>query len=195
MTRTLPTVFRLVICDLDGTLVDSDRALADAFVAMGVRREDVTYGHVVAEECARLGIDPDEWAAAFDARGTEPFPGVDDAVRQLDRWAVCSNRLRHSGEDDLRRFGWEPQVALFADAFAGAKTPVPILTALGVDPAEAVFVGDTDHDRHCARAAGVAFALAAWNPRAVATPGDIVLTEPAQLVELAQSAAGSDSTT
>jgi len=175
---------RLVICDFDGTLVDSDRALTDAFVRMGVPRHEVTFGHVVAEECARLGIDPDAWAAAFDPSSVVPFPGFDDAVRGLGRWAVCSNRVRPSGEHDLGRFGWEPDLALFADAFDGAKSPQPILTALGFSAADAVFVGDTTHDRDCARAAGVAFALAAWNPRAVAQPGDIVLRSPHELLDL-----------
>ncbi|MEA3076919.1 MAG: hypothetical protein QOF60_1827 [Actinomycetota bacterium] len=49
---------------------------------------------------------------------------------------------------------------------------------------EVVFVGDTDYDRRCALDAGVRFALAAWNPRAVAVEGDIVLAEPADLLSI-----------
>ena len=175
---------RLAICDLDGTLVDSDRALADAFVALGVPEEQITFGHVVADECAKWGITVEQYAAAYDPATVVPFPGVDDLVRSLGRWAVCSNKLRDAGEEELRRFGWRPDLALFADAFDGAKSPRPVLDALGVAPHDAVFLGDTAHDRRCAREAGVVFALAAWNPRAVAEPGDLVLTDPRELLEL-----------
>jgi phosphoglycolate phosphatase-like HAD superfamily hydrolase len=47
-----------------------------------------------------------------------------------------------------------------------------------------VFVGDTAHDRSCAAAAGVAFALAGWNPRAAPEPGDLVLSEPSEVLGL-----------
>jgi len=179
----------LVIFDLDGTLLDSDAALTAAFVAMGVPAEEVTYGHVVAEECARLGIDLDRWAAAFDPTSVVPFPGVDDVVRRLEWWAVCSNRLRDQGAHDLDRFGWQPKLALFSDAFDGAKSPRPILDALDVRPSDALFVGDTAHDRACARDAGVAFVLAGWNRRTEAEPGDIVLRRPEELLVLAAQSA------
>ena len=49
-----------------------------------------------------------------------------------------------------------------------------------------MFVGDTRHDRACAAAVGARFALAGWNPRAraAAEPGDLVLDQPADVLDL-----------
>lgn len=173
----------VAVCDLDGTLVDSDRALADAFVAHGVRRADVTYGHVLADECARLGISVASYLAAYDPATVEPFPGVVELVEALGRWAVCSNKHRVAGRAELARFGWEPEVACFADAFEGGpKRLAPVLEALALGADEVVFVGDTAHDRACAAEAGCRFVLAAWNPRAVPAPGDLVAHHPGDVV-------------
>lgn len=172
------------VFDLDGTLVDSDRALADAFVALGVPRQDVTFGHVLADECARLGIEVDAYLDAYDPDAVRPFPGVAELVAALDRWAVCSNKVQRSGTAELDRFGWRPEVALFAESFGGPKRLGPVLEAMSLDAGEILFVGDTGHDRACARAVGARFALAAWNPRAVAEPDDVVLAHPSDLWEV-----------
>jgi len=170
-----------VVFDLDGTLLDSDVALADAFVALGVAREDITYGHVVADECRRLGISLDAYLDAYDTEAAQPFPGVDAMLGALDRWAVCSNKHPRSGHAELERLGWRPEVALFADAFDGPKRLGPVLDALAVDPVEVLFVGDTAHDRRCSQDGGTAFAFAGWNPRAHPDAGDLVLADPAEL--------------
>ena len=49
-----------------------------------------------------------------------------------------------------------------------------------------IYIGDTAHDRACAAAAGVSFALAGWNPRArsAAEPGDVILDEPHEVLDL-----------
>lgn len=172
----------LVVFDLDGTLVDSDAALVAPFVALGVPRAEVTFGHVLADECARLGIDVDDYLAHYDASLVQPYDGVDDVLARLDRWAVCSNKVAAFGWAELEQFGWKPEVALFADAFDGPKQLAPVLEALDVEPRRVLFVGDTAHDRRCAIDAGVRFALAGWNPRAtpegdepvLATPGDVL---------------------
>jgi HAD superfamily hydrolase (TIGR01549 family) len=175
-------VRRVPIFDLDGTLVDSDEALVAPFVALGVPREDITFGHVLADECARLGIDVDDYLAHYDQDQATPFPGVDELLSHLDRWAVCSNKHPGPGAHELRRLGWTPQVALFSDAFEGSKRLGPVLAALGLGPAEVVFVGDTAHDRVVAAEQGVPFGLAAWNPRARPQPGDVVLAEPLEVL-------------
>jgi len=172
------------IFDLDGTLLDSDAALACAFVALGVPRESITFGHVLADECARLGVRLEAYLDAYDHGAALPFPGVEGMLAGLERWALCSNKHSSSGRRELARLGWQPVVALFSEDFGGPKRLDLVLDTIGLDAAGAIFVGDTAHDRTCAADAGVAFALAGWNPRAVPLPGDTVLADPADLLPL-----------
>jgi len=180
----VPKIRRIAVCDLDGTLVDSDVALADAFLALGVQRSEITYGHVLADECLRLGISVGEYLNVYDPSKIVPFPGVTELVTHFDRWAICSNKHPVSGAAELARFGWSPEVAFFADSFNGPKRLEPVLDALGLSSSDVVFLGDTAHDRQCAESAGVTFALAGWNPRAQAKPNDVVLSHPIELLEL-----------
>lgn len=175
---------QVVVFDLDGTLLDSDDALAAAFVARGVPLERVTRGHVVAEECARLGIGLDDYLDAYDTEASAPFPGVEDLLATLGRWAVCSNKHPRSGRAELERLGWTPEVALFADAFDGPKALGPVLEALGVAGSTVLFVGDTPHDEACATAAGTAFAWAGWNPRTQPSGSWPVLRRPEEVSRL-----------
>lgn len=174
---------RVPVFDLDGTLLDSDEALIAPFVALGVERSAISFGHVLTVECERLGIDVDDYLAAYDDGQAQPFDGVDAMVTGLTRWAVCSNKHALAGQAELARLGWTPEVALFTDAFDGPKQLGPVLVALGLEPSEILFVGDTSHDRACARAVGAPFALAGWNRRAEAQPGDLVLAHPRQVLE------------
>ena len=181
-------MFSHVICDLDGTLLDSDAALAGAFIALGVPAEDITFGHVVAAECERLGISLDDYLDAYDESAAQPFAGVEDVIRQLTKsaWSICSNKNPRSGHAELARLQWDPLLVAFADSFQGPKSPEPILEKLSLPRSEVLFLGDTEHDRHCAQNAGLQFALAAWNPRASAQPGDLVLTTPQELLSALQ---------
>ena len=170
--------------------MDSDAALAAPYVALGVPVAEVTYGHVVADECRRLGLSLEDYLSRYDVDAASPFPGVDDLVGRLGRWAVCSNKVRSAGRAELRRLGWEPEVALFAEDFGGGpKRLGPVLEAMG-QPADVVLVGDTGHDRACAASVDVPFALAAWNPRAaaLAVAGDLVLERPADLLAMLEFA-------
>ena len=183
---------RYPVFDLDGTLLDSDEALLAPFLALGVRREDIGFGRRYDLECERHGIDPAAYVGAYDTGAAQPFPGVHELVTSLDRFAICSNKETSSGTAELRRLGWRPDLAMFADEFPGPKELGPVLARLGLAGEHVVFVGDTGHDRECARAVGATFALAAWNPRAIAEEGDVVLTTPAELLSwLAGSRRGS----
>jgi phosphoglycolate phosphatase-like HAD superfamily hydrolase len=173
--------------DFDGTLVDSDVALTAPWHALGVDPEIVPLGLPLVEACARAGVTVAAYLEHYDASTTLPFAGVPDLIAALDRWGLASNKERTSGRRELERLGWTPDAALFSDDFGGREKELrPLLDAMELDADRAVFVGDTHHDRACARAAGVRFALAGWNARArdAAEPGDLVLERPVDLLDL-----------
>lgn len=172
------------IFDLDGTLLDSDHALAAPFVALGVPREEVTFGRLLEDECEHFGITVADYLERYDVNLAQPFPGVADLVARLDRWAVCSNKELQSGRAELSRLGWEPDLVMFADDFGGPKHLEPVLDALGLRGTDVLFVGDTEHDRRCAAVVGCRFALAGWNPRADVLDGDLVLDRPLDVLDL-----------
>src|SRR3954454_18319372 len=93
-TLRSPTVARpsAVVFDLDGTLIDSDEALVVPFVALGVPREEISFGHPIEVECARLGLTVADYIAAYDPGVTVPFDGVEDLLSELPSWSVCSNK-------------------------------------------------------------------------------------------------------
>ncbi|MFN8051231.1 MAG: HAD hydrolase-like protein [Acidimicrobiales bacterium] len=178
--------YDIVVFDLDGTLIDSDEALVQPFLTLGMRREDISFGHPVEEFCAEQGIDIARYVELYDTDVVVPYDGAEELVASLDRWAVCSNKHPVSGTAELARLGWTPEVAMFADAFGGAaKRLGPVLDAVGVAADRALFVGDTAHDERCAVDVGCDFAWAAWNPRtSAARPAGTVLTDPRQVLEL-----------
>ena len=182
------STFAAVVFDLDGTLLDSDEALAAAYVALGVPRDDVTFGHVVSEECARLGLSVDEYLARYDPSLVHAYDGVDEMLRALPvPWAVCSNKVERFGRLELARLAWMPRVALFAEDFGGGpKRLGPVLAALGLEGGDVLFVGDTEHDAAVAEEVGATFALAAWNPRAAGLRDveGVRLTTPSDLLGL-----------
>ena len=111
------------IFDLDGTLLDSDAALAGAFVALGVPREAVTFGHVLADECARLGLGLDAYLAAYDHNAALPFPGVEEMLAALRRWGLCSNKHSFSGHRELARLGDRKSTRLNSSHSSPSRMP------------------------------------------------------------------------
>jgi HAD superfamily hydrolase (TIGR01549 family) len=176
----------VVVFDLDGTLLDSDAALLAAFEANGVAIEDVTYGHAVAAEAERLGLTLDAYESAYDTDAATPFPGIDELLAVLPRWAVCSNKHPRSAVAEFERLGWRPEVACFADSFDWEhKRLGPVLDLLGVSADRVLMVGDTTGDLVVAEEVGCAYAWAGWNPRTAAErPDGVVLARPADLLGL-----------
>ena len=73
---TAPRLARVVVFDLDGTLLDSDEALVAPFLALGVEREAIGFGEPVGEACRRLGVRVDDYVARYAGRITVVDPGT-----------------------------------------------------------------------------------------------------------------------
>jgi pyrophosphatase PpaX len=126
------------------------------------------------------------------------FPGVRDCLIELSqrgwRLAIVTTKPREAA---LRHLQSQDLAHLFATVVAGDECtnlkphPEPFLKALdalGVHPADAVGVGDSEHDIHSARAAGLKTVGACWGTisrtKLIAAQPDLLAEHPCELLEL-----------
>ncbi len=127
---------------------------------------------------------------SFDWLGSEdliqPFPGISALLAELHaagvKMAIASSKRGEPLRRQAARFGWEPYFdpIITPDEVGDATKPHPeslaqALTAHGIEPEEALMVGDTPFDLDMAKRAGVPSvgvthgfygleALEAWGP-------------------------------
>jgi phosphoglycolate phosphatase len=182
----------LIVFDLDGTLIDSRRDLADAANALIVERggtplAEAAIGRMVGDGAAMLvrraltaaALPQDEsslprFLQLYDERllrTTRPYPGMLEALavlQPLGRLAVLTNKpLRHS-EALLRALDLAP---FFADVIGGdgplPRKPDPrglthLMNAHAFPPRRTILVGDSPVDAATARSAHTLFCVARY---------------------------------
>lgn len=183
--------YKYVIFDVDGTLVDSGKALCASFVRV---MEEETGQQVAPETYARywgipgirafhdFGItDPARIAAAIERwdryfqeiqAWSPPFPGIEAVLEKLEsRGHVLGVVTSKNGEELEADFApnpiarYLPHRVTADDTALHKPNPEPLLEMLrrlGARKEECVYIGDTVFDAGCANAAGVEFALASW---------------------------------
>ena len=128
---------------------------------------------------------------------TQPFPGIMDLLETLHRrqipMAIVSNKLQSAVTELNRRFFAQYITTAVGESETVRRKPRPdaVLKALeemGVQPAEAVYVGDSEVDWETARNAGTQLALVLWGVRDEAAlrrlPGtDLFAARPADLLQ------------
>jgi pyrophosphatase PpaX len=203
--------------DLDGTLIDSIRLILDSYHHTLSRhnlpaRTDEEWLRGVGTP---LHVQFSDWQespeileamiATYRAFNLEHhdrmvaiYPGVLDAVREIKAAGVqtglVTSKNRHGAVKGLKLVGLEAlmDVLVCADEVANPKPhPEPVEKAvalLGANPTTTVYVGDSIHDMHSGRAAGVRTAAALWGPfkrpHLESAEPDYWLERPADLVRL-----------
>ena len=128
---------------------------------------------------------------------TQPYPGILPMMEKLReagvKMAIVSNKLHPAVQELSRRFFVGLVVSAVGESETVRRKPRPdaVLKALeemGVQPAEAVYVGDSEVDWETARNAGTQLALVLWGFRDEADlrrlPGtDLFATQPANLLQ------------
>ena len=179
--------------DLDGTLIDSIRLILDSYHHTLTRhnlpaRTDEDWLRGVGTP---LSVQFSEWRESpetlealiatyreynlkhHDSMVTV-YPGVLDALREIKaagiQTGLVTSKNRLGALRGLKLVGLEAlmDVLVCADEVTNPKPhPEPVekaVTLLGADPASTVYVGDSIHDMHSGRAAGVKTAAALWGP-------------------------------
>lgn len=118
-------------------------------------------------EHAEAGLEPESFAPAFaDSIRFRPIPGAVEALERLQGAGLtlaCVSNWDASLGGQLERAGLGSYfTTVVSSAEAGAAKPDPgafavALERLGVEPARALHIGDTDADSEGAAAAGLAF--------------------------------------
>jgi pyrophosphatase PpaX len=187
------TIVQTVLFDLDGTLIDSIQLILDSYrhtlAAHGIPpRPDEHWlrglGTPLATQLEEWGHDPKTLAALITTyreynlanhdRMVTVYPGIVDALRQIKasgrRTGLVTSKNRPGALRGLRLTGLETMldVLVCADEVNCPKPhPEPVEKAvrlLDAGPATTVYVGDSIHDMHSGRSAGVKTAAALWGP-------------------------------
>jgi pyrophosphatase PpaX len=209
--------FRTVLFDLDGTLIDSIRLILDSYhhtlsrhnlpartdeewlkgvgTPLSVQFSDWQHSPEMME--AMIATYREYNLQHHDTMVTV-YPGVLDALREIKAaglgTGLVTSKNRSGALRGLRLVGLEAllDVMVCADEVSNPKPhPEPVelaISLLGGQPARSVYVGDSIHDMHSGRAAGVKTAAALWGPfgrdhLAIADP-DYWLDTPKDLVRL-----------
>ncbi len=181
-----------VLFDLDGTLVDSAPSILAGFSAVVERHgiapqvplDSRLIGPPLLPTLARISGSDDPAAldamavtfkAWYDSEGythTAVYPGIDAALRALAARAtlyIVTNKRIHPTRQILAHLGW---TGLFGGAYAQDAFEPPlaskaaviawVLAQHGIEPAQALYVGDRAEDGEAATANALAFAWANW---------------------------------
>lgn len=200
--------YKQIVFDIDGTLIDSERAILRSLQETLLRKagreypsEQLTFclGITGEDTLERLHVEnvPDvmrlwlELLRKYDDM-ISIYEGIDELLKHLSdhgyRLGIVSSKTRDMYDNDFSRFGishYFHTVICSDDTQEHKPSAAPLLKCTersGVNVRETLYVGDSVHDSQCARNAGVDFALAVWGSHTETTRADYYLRKPSDLI-------------
>jgi pyrophosphatase PpaX len=184
---------RIILFDLDGTLIDSVRLILDSYHhtmrshGLPARTDDdwlSGLGTPLSAQLADWGNDPEtlkaliatyrEYNLEHHDRMVTVYPGVVEVVRAIREAGVSTGLVTSKNRNGaLRGLGVAGLVDMMdvlvcADEVDNPKPhPEPVEKAVRLldgNPVQTIYVGDSIHDMQSGRAAGVRTAAALWGP-------------------------------
>ena len=180
-----------IVFDIDGTLIDTERTgvLSLIQTVRELTGKDMSYeeaygyfGTPSARASRELGCsDAAHFAEVWEVHFQElmylvkPFPGVEEVLADVKkagmRTGIVTSRSRFEFSYDPTLKLWAPffdRVVCSEDSERHKPFPDPMMAymkAVGAEPENTLYVGDTVHDWQCGHDAGCDFALADWKGR------------------------------
>ncbi|WP_333589551.1 HAD-IA family hydrolase [Ligilactobacillus acidipiscis] len=181
---------KLILFDVDGTLVDSypyyEKIMLAALPKFGVNPSQAqlsrAFTMTAKQEVEYFKIPVgrlDEWFAEYDAIAQkvelqpEAYPGVDRMFDHLlaapdVKLGIVTSRTTADAQENLQSFWWFKKMSLIVTS-SDTKHPKPsaeplqfALNTLGYQAEDAFYIGDADTDESSAIKAKVAFGGALW---------------------------------
>ena len=203
--------YKHYVFDVDGTLLDSEYAVLNAWKDMifdlqgkEYTTRDLRFSLGVPSESTiqRLGITDiymayRVWLKYFLTyqSSIKLFDGIPELIRQLNAKGIKTGivtskpRSEYNDEPHLRQIAeYMDTVICATDSERHKPYPDPLLVYMertGMRAQDIIYIGDTSYDWQCARAAGVKFALALWSESAQRNiEADYYLEQPKDILTL-----------
>lgn len=205
--------YPIVLLDIDGTLINSERLVIDSLAAaleeLGYPPPDDALKETAmrssSEEIFRSINEPNipaaidcitrHWLAMLDR--AELYPDVPEVIQMLHAMGctlgIVTSRMNFEVDNDRLL---KPFLHLFSVRACVEHTtrhkphPDPILhclNTLNARPSDVLYIGDSPTDSASAHSAGVAFALATWGTRpGPAIPAQYILQKTKDIISLVQ---------
>jgi len=207
-------MIKAVLWDLDGTVLDTTELIMGAYRyafeknRMGDISKDEAlsnFGKPLIDVMPKFDADRAdelidsylEYAEKKHDELVRPFPGIVDALANIARrgfeQAIVTSKTEQFSRHGLELFGlagYFKTIIGVESTKAHKPAPAPALEGLNrlkVAPDEAIFIGDSQVDRLCAKAAGIPFVFALWgpNPKAVnRSDADYSIADPRDVLNI-----------